>query len=168
MSLVVITKKRCRPVPIWVLLFYTETHMVSNQRIQSRGVQWLLDEMGLLLKDFKPRYNISPSALIHTIYLDKGQPTVIPMTWGSLPPWAKLEVKPLINAKSETIREKPSLKHLIKKQRAVIPVNGFHEWNREGKIKQAFYITPSDGFNRNLWKSQRKRNCSAVWRPVRR
>lgn len=105
------------------------------------AVQWLMDEVGLPLQDFTPRWNVSPSAQIHTLFQDSGEIGVSKMTWGLLPPWAKQEMKPLINARSETIWEKPSFKHLIKSKRAVIPVKGYYEWTRRnGKVDQAFYF----------------------------
>ncbi|MGI9482686.1 MAG: SOS response-associated peptidase [Hyphomicrobiales bacterium] len=68
--------------------------------------------------------------------------------WGFVPHWAK-EVrpgKPLINARSETITEKPSFRNAIKRRRCLVPASGFFEWHGDipGR-KQAYYIPCADG-----------------------
>lgn len=102
-------------------------------------------EMGIPVfsKDIKPNYNVSPS---FTLVIAISGLEFIPAEWGILPPWAdKAKFKgPLINARSETIWEKPSFRHLIKSKRAIIPVNGFYEWKREKGSKQAFYFKPAN------------------------
>ena len=63
------------------------------------------------------------------------------MGWGLTPKW----VRPgqlLINARSETIQEKPSFKRLFESQRAVIPATGFYEWQRDGKAKRPYHFVP--------------------------
>jgi len=69
------------------------------------------------------------------------------MHWGLIPPWAKdgQFKRPLINARSETVREKPSFRHLVNANRCLVPVTGFYEWKREGKSKRPFYIFPATG-----------------------
>ena len=70
--------------------------------------------------------------------------------WGLIPSFAKNEEKAkelanmTLNARSETIHQKPSFKNSIKKNRCILPLDGFYEWQHNGKLKQPYYIYPSD------------------------
>ncbi len=67
--------------------------------------------------------------------------------WGLLPPWAKdasLAHK-LINARAETLAEKPAFKELLVAHRCVVPTNGFFEWRHEGEQRLPHYVHPADG-----------------------
>ncbi len=69
------------------------------------------------------------------------------LQWGLVPHWAKdakIGAK-MINARGETLTEKPSFKPLLKSRRCVIPVSGFYEWQREAGSKQAHKVERSDG-----------------------
>jgi putative SOS response-associated peptidase YedK len=90
--------------------------------------------------EFKPNYNVAPSqkALIVT-HDDDGFEGVL-AKWGLLPAWMKSDRKPFINARSETVLEKPSFKYLFKKNRCVIPADGFYEWKKVGSGKQPVYF----------------------------
>ena len=112
------------------------------------GIQWLLDQLGLILPEdkFTSKYNVSPTAAIWGVLVSRTATTLEPMQWGFVPPWAKEGQfkRPLFNARSETIWEKPSFKNLIRRYRGVIPINGFYEWQRQGSSKSANYITLKD------------------------
>jgi putative SOS response-associated peptidase YedK len=109
------------------------------------GVNNLISILDIVLPEerFPPRYNITPSMQIMTVCYNHGF-TIVEMTWGLLPPWAKTGMRPLINARAETIHAKPSFRNLIKRSRSIIPVNGFYEWRRNGANKRAFYFSPTD------------------------
>ena len=70
--------------------------------------------------------------------------------WGLIPSFAKSEEKAkelanmTLNARSDTIHQKPSFKNSIKKNRCILPLDGFYEWQHNGKLKQPYYIYPSD------------------------
>jgi putative SOS response-associated peptidase YedK len=67
--------------------------------------------------------------------------------FGLIPGWAK-ETKvsySMINARAETIREKPAYKSAFEKRRCIIPVEGFYEWRKESEIKQPYYFSGEDG-----------------------
>ena len=95
---------------------------------------------------FSPRYNIAPSANILTIFQSEKNYAMREMHWGIIPPWAKEDQfkSPLINARSETVWEKPSFKKLVKSNRCIILANGFYEWNRRETPKQPYRITIKD------------------------
>ncbi len=103
---------------------------------------------------FRPRFNVAPSMQIDCVVAESGDDdgdagghVCRSLEWGMIPPWAKPGTfkSPLINARAETIREKPSFRSAVKKGRVVIPVNGFYEWKRQGKTREAWFITGADG-----------------------
>ena len=87
----------------------------------------------------EPRYNICPSQRISVIIQQNGTRTLEMRTWGLIPFWAN-EPNPLINARSETVAEKPSFRHAFRKRRCLIPASGFYEWAKEGGQKQPYFI----------------------------
>jgi putative SOS response-associated peptidase YedK len=95
------------------------------------------------------RYNVAPSddVLALTADSDGAQRTEM-LRWGLVPDWAK-EPTPaarMINARAETITEKPAYRQAFERFRCLIPADGFFEWRRQdGGPKQAFHITRADG-----------------------
>ena len=87
----------------------------------------------------KPRYNIYPSEKIPIIVQRDGLLQLEFMKWGLIPIWSKSR-KPFINARVETIKEKPSFRQAIKKRRCLVPANGFYEWTQEKYNKQPYFI----------------------------
>lgn len=125
----------------------------------SEGVMILIDALDAAApeEEFRPRFNVAPSMQINCVVnessvgsdVDAKQPpnhVCRSFEWGMIPPWAKPGTfkRPLINARSETIREKPSFRGPIKNSRVVIPVNGFYEWKRQGKTRDAWFISGRD------------------------
>jgi len=108
------------------------------------GVQQLLDFLDIPLypDKFVSRYNIAPSAQLFSAFRHQQAFQGAFMEWGILPNWAKPDKfpRPLINARSETVWEKPSFRNLIKSQRIIIPINGFYEWRRNKGQKTAHHI----------------------------
>ncbi len=92
-----------------------------------------------------PRWNISPSSLLTAVVAEAKTPDARLSTarfrWGITAPWAEpgKSVRPLINARSETLFSKPTFKHLANEHRAVVPVNGFYEWQRMGERRIPYY-----------------------------
>ena len=92
------------------------------------------------------RKEIFPTNSIPIIINEDGKRALKMVKWGIVPSWAKTPTKPLINARSETVSEKPTFKNLLKNQRCLIPASGFFEWATEGtkKTKYLFKCT-ADG-----------------------
>jgi len=104
-------------------------------------------DIGKILNETPPSYNIAPSQDIMTITSEKGK-TLRTMTWGLIPGWARDKTssfKPLINARAETVHDKPSFRSAFKQRRCLIPAGGFYEWKKEGKEKIPYYIKSAHG-----------------------
>ena len=84
----------------------------------------------------KPRFNIAPTQDVPVI-TNEGSRRIEKMRWGLVPFWAK-DVKigsRMINARGETVAEKPAFRASFKTKRCLVPATGFFEWQREGKGK---------------------------------
>lgn len=101
------------------------------------------------LKSIEPRWNIAPGQAVPVVLKDPSYPERMaqPCHWGLIPFWAKdtkIAYK-LINARSETLSEKPSFRAAYRYRRCLLPVSGFYEWARVGKTKkQPYFFKPSD------------------------
>lgn len=97
--------------------------------------------------ELPPRYNIAPSQAI-AVVANNGQHKVEFFQWGLIPSWAK-DAKigsQMINARAETVGEKPSFKNAYKRRRCLILADGFYEWKKEGdKTKTPMYIRLASG-----------------------
>lgn len=96
--------------------------------------------------EYPARYNIAPSTpviAIHTTHT--GERVMKPMRWGLVPSWAKDPAigNKMINARAETIEEKPSFRTAFKRRRCVIPATGFYEWHTQ--TREPYYFSPKDG-----------------------
>lgn len=93
--------------------------------------------------EFAPRYNIAPTQPVVVIPND-GQNQMHLFRWGLIPSWAKdISIgSRLINARGETIHEKPSFRTAYRRRRCLIVADGFYEWKKEadGKTKTPWYI----------------------------
>ena len=90
-------------------------------------------------------YNIAPSQPVVGVVADP-EPRLEVMEWGFLPSWAKDDgkFKPVINARGETVGEKPYFKGAFRNSRCAILADGFFEWKREGEEKRPHWITMKD------------------------
>lgn len=91
----------------------------------------------------RPRYNICPTQTILTIRSGEAGREAVPMRWGFLPHWYETPTSgPLIiNARSETIAEKPAFRAACRERRCLIPATGFYEWrSSDPKPKTPFYF----------------------------
>src|SRR5947209_3396825 len=93
-----------------------------------------------------PRYNIAPTQEVVTI-LRNGDAHLDQLRWGLIPSWAKDESMGarMINARAETLAEKPSFKGLLRSKRCLIIADGFYEWKQEHGQKTPMYITLKSG-----------------------
>jgi len=94
-----------------------------------------------------PRYNIAPTQPVAAIILNEGaQRELTHFQWGLIPSWSKDPTmgSRMINARAETIREKPAFRAALKRRRCLIPANGFYEWQKTDNAKTPMYITMKD------------------------
>ena len=91
----------------------------------------------------KPRYNIAPSQPVFTVIRDEKGNRAGFLRWGLIPSWAKnAEIgNRMINARAETMAEKPSFRRALQKRRCLILADGFYEWRQEGKKKTPLFIS---------------------------
>ena len=92
--------------------------------------------------EFAPRYNIAPSQTVPVIVKGERGHEAKLMKWGLVPSWAPDPSigNRMINARAETLLEKPSFKQLVSQRRCIIPADGFYEWRREGNRKVPVWI----------------------------
>ena len=83
--------------------------------------------------EFEPRFNICPTMDIPVAVHYEGERQLVPMRWGFIPKWYKSpsDGPMLINARAETIAEKPAFRDAVRTRRCLIPADGFYEWHRE-------------------------------------
>jgi len=96
-----------------------------------------------------PRYNIAPSQTIAVVRHLPGKTfrQLDMLHWGLIPAWAK-DMKigyKMINARGETLAQKPSFRSAFKTRRCLIVADGFFEWKRSARSKQPFYVHLADG-----------------------
>lgn len=103
------------------------------KKVKAKDLRIKQEEVGLL----KPRYNIAPSNNVAAV-LNEKERHIEPLRWGLIPSWSKDESigQRMINARSETLSEKPSFKGLFHKHRCLILADGFYEWAEEARGKQ--------------------------------
>ncbi|MFP7672567.1 SOS response-associated peptidase [Marivita sp. S0852] len=95
-----------------------------------------------------PNYNICPTNQVHAVHLVDGTRRLVSMRWGFLPQWYKTENGGplLINARAETIADKPAFKSACRTRRCLIPASGFYEWTKDEKGNRLpWYTYPTQG-----------------------
>jgi putative SOS response-associated peptidase YedK len=97
----------------------------------------------------RPSWNIAPTSEV-PIVLEKRDDRARLVTtarWSLVPPFAtELTLKfPTFNARSETVTEKPTFRHAVPHQRALLPADAYYEWHTEGKTKTPYAVTSPDG-----------------------
>jgi putative SOS response-associated peptidase YedK len=91
---------------------------------------------------FPPRYNIAPTQPIAIVRVEEGQRRFALVRWGLIPSWVKdpRTFSLLINARGESLLDKPAFRSAMRYRRCLIPADGFYEWRREGPRKQPYYV----------------------------
>ena len=109
----------------------------------------MMEELFKLLNhiDLVPRYNIAPTQPVAAIWEESGRREGHFARWGLVPRWVKdpREFPLLVNARVETMGEKPAFRDALKHGRCIIPASGYYEWHTNpDKSKQPYYITMAD------------------------
>jgi putative SOS response-associated peptidase YedK len=97
--------------------------------------------------NFPPRHNIAPTQPIPVVIVENGARHFRLMRWGFLPAWVKdpREFALLINARAETVADKPAFKNAFRRRRCLIPADGYYEWQAADGRKRPFFISRRDG-----------------------
>lgn len=102
------------------------------------------------LPPFTPRFNIAPSQPVPVVRLVPEQPQpqreLVWLRWGLIPSWAKDPAigNRLINARAETVADKPAFRAAYRRRRCLVVADGFYEWQPSGKRKQPYFIRMRD------------------------
>ena len=98
--------------------------------------------------DVEPRYNIAPTQYVAAIRNDQqGERELVMLRWGLVPFWAKDPSigNRMINARAETVAEKPSYRNAYKHRRCIVLADGFYEWRKQGNTKTPYFISLESG-----------------------
>ena len=97
--------------------------------------------------NFPPRYNVAPTQPIPIVRLVDGKRQFALVRWGLLPSWVKdpKGFSLLINARGESVLDKPAFRNAMKRRRCLIPADGFYEWQRGADRKRPFYVREKAG-----------------------
>ena len=118
---------------------------MCGRKTLTKDIESIIEELAIDewedYKDYSPSFNIAPGQT-SPIMIQKTERIVKQMKWGLIPSWSKDKSVgyKMINARSETLTEKPSYQGLLPKNRCVVIADGYYEWKREGKRKIPYYI----------------------------
>ena len=97
----------------------------------------------------RPSWNVAPTSRIAGLVMHEDHRVLDTFVWGLMPKWRSVKgaAAPLINARAESVAEKPSFRNLVPRQRCIIPMTGYYEWltAKEAKRKIPFFISRTDG-----------------------
>jgi SOS response associated peptidase (SRAP) len=115
--------------------------------------------------NFPPRYNVAPTQPIPIVRLADGKRSFALMRWGLLPSWVKdpKTFPLLINARGESVLDKPAFRNAMRRRRCLIPTDGFYEW-QVGTPKRPYFVRSKRGADgtapplafRNLDRTERR------------
>lgn len=110
--------------------------LIQIEKLPERFEAQIIGDINL-----KKRYNISPNQPVPIVFQESPN-KIEEMIWGLIPHWAKDPKigNELINARAESLLEKPAFRESFYKRRCLIPADGFYEWKKEGKEKIPYYI----------------------------
>jgi putative SOS response-associated peptidase YedK len=93
-----------------------------------------------------PRYNVAPSQEVPVVIRNGGNRVAV-MQWGLVPSWTKdvQTARKPINARAETLSERPTFRGPLKHHRCLVPATGFYEWKKEGSTRVPYFIHMRDG-----------------------
>jgi putative SOS response-associated peptidase YedK len=97
--------------------------------------------------NFPSRYNVAPTQPVPIVRLAEGERHFALVRWGLIPAWVKdpKGFALLINARGESVNEKPAFKNAMKRRRCLFPADGFYEWKTEGGRRRAFHLRKAGG-----------------------
>ncbi len=123
---------------------------MCGRKTLTKDMQSIIEELAIEEwenpDNYLPNYNIAPTQN-SPILIDNGKRIVKPMRWGLIPSWAKNDKfgARMINARIETLMEKPSYRNLVSRNRCIVITDGYYEWKKDGDKKIPYYFKdPND------------------------
>jgi len=99
--------------------------------------------------NFPPRYNVAPTQPIPIVRLADGKRAFALVRWGFLPAWVKdpKTFSLLVNARGESVLDKPAFRNAMRRRRCLVPADGFYEWGAAaaGGAKRPYFVRPRSG-----------------------
>lgn len=123
---------------------------MCGRKTLTRDMQSIIEELAIEEwenpDNYMPNYNIAPTQS-SPILMDNGKRIVKLMRWGLIPSWAKDEKfgARMINARLETLLEKPSYRNLVSSNRCIVITDGYYEWRKVGVRKIPYYLKNPEG-----------------------
>ena len=120
---------------------YTLTYRKAELLAEHLGVS--VDSLG----DYSPRYNVAPTQRHWIVRMEHEDHEVLPARWGLINHWAKDSMVGYrqINARAETLSQRPAFREAFKKRRCVVPADGFYEWTGSKGARQPIWFHREDG-----------------------
>ncbi len=97
--------------------------------------------------NFPPRYNVAPTQPVPVVRLAEGERQFALLRWGLIPPWVEnpRTFSLLINARGESVNDKPAFRNAMRRRRCLFPADGFYEWKQDGAHKRPYCVRPRHG-----------------------
>jgi putative SOS response-associated peptidase YedK len=97
--------------------------------------------------NFPPRYNVAPTQPVPIVRMAEGHRQFALVRWGLIPAWVEdpRGFALLINARGESVNDKPAFKNAMKRRRCLFPADGFYEWKAHGSSKRPHFARPKAG-----------------------
>jgi putative SOS response-associated peptidase YedK len=95
---------------------------------------------------FPPRYNVAPTQPIPIVRIEQGKRSFALARWGFLPAWVKdpRTFSLLVNARGESVTDKPAFRNAMRRRRCLVPADGFYEWS-DTRPRRPFFVRPKAG-----------------------
>lgn len=142
--------------------------MCGRYQFSDTGKQ-IAGQLGAVLRgaSSEPRYNVAPTQHAPVVLQDHGGRVLDMYRWGLIPFWAKDASigNRLINARAETVADKPAFREAYRRRRCLVPASGFYEWQRTAEGKVPHWIHPADGgllTFAGLWEEWRPEDAEPV------
>jgi putative SOS response-associated peptidase YedK len=97
--------------------------------------------------NFPPRYNVAPTQPVPVVRLEEGRRSFALVRWGLIPAWVQdpRTFSLLINARGESVLDKPAFRNAMRRRRCLFPTDGFYEWRQDGKVRRPYFVRQRAG-----------------------
>src|SRR5436190_6640775 len=97
--------------------------------------------------NFPTRYNVAPTQPVPIVRMFEGKRQFALVRWGLIPSWVKdpKNFSLLLQARAESVVEKPAFRNAMKRRRCLLPADGFYEWKEDGGKKRPYVVRPRAG-----------------------